>query len=101
LIKDIGARSFARRPSEVLVYAKATVTQYFQYTPRSARVNAAFAFALGISKGERIATYLADEVSAHDRAAVITAEDARASLDQAKSCLRADDADRGGGVNLE
>jgi hypothetical protein len=66
LIKDIAARSCARRPPEVLVYAQATVAQYFQHAARSTRVKTALAFALGISKGERVAPHLADQAPAHN-----------------------------------
>jgi hypothetical protein len=77
----------------VLVYAEAAVAQNLQDAARATTVNTPLALALCISKGECIAVDLTDKTPAHNRAALVAAKDAGASLDQVEACLRADDAD--------
>jgi hypothetical protein len=101
LLKDIGTGPLPRLPREVLVYAEAAVAQNLQDTARATPVNTAVALALCISKRERIAGDLTDKTPAHNRAALVAAKDAGASLDQVEACISADDANRRRRSNLE
>lgn len=85
----------------MLVYAEAAVAQNLQYAVRMTAVDAARALALCISKGKRLASDSTDKASAQNGATPVAAEDAGTSLSQVKTCLRADDADRGCCANLE